>query len=343
MKLEFDKSLLSHNTFGMNVQTKCLVTYDNPADLLYFLENERQEHTEWPILHIGEGSNLLFLNNWLGYILLSNIQTIEVLPKEDNYVYLRVGSGIHHDSLVKHCVENGWYGLENLSLIPGQVGAAAVQNIGAYGVEVGDFIQQVEAIDISTGTTRVLSHEECQYEYRQSVFKKSLTGHYAITYVTYKLSRTFTPNISYGGIMKAIELNGLSCKNITAEQLRDIIISIRKEKLPDPKEQGNAGSFFMNPVVSREVYSSLLTTYSSVPSYEVDDNFVKLPAGWLIEQTGWKGKSIGNVAVHDKQALVLVNKGGAKPDEILNLSNAITKDVQEKFNIRLTPEVNFIS
>ena len=342
MMQEYNHSLLTYNTFGIDVNANCIVEYDSVADLLYFLEEERTKHPEWPLLHIGAGSNLLFLGDWHGYVLRSNITGVEVLEQDEDTVVVRVGAGIEHDAFVNYSIQQGWYGLENLSLIPGQVGAAAVQNIGAYGVEAALYIYKVEAVDMQNGSQRVFMGDECRYAYRYSIFKDELKGRYAITYVAFRLNRHFMPCVAYGGISKALEERGYELSHVTAEQLREVIIDLRQSKLPDPKELGNAGSFFMNPVVTNAVYEKLLKNYPTIPHYTVDNEHVKVPAGWLIEQAGWKGRALGKAAVHDKQALVLVNKGGAQGKDIVALCDAVCKDVQERFGISLMPEVNFI-
>ena len=232
--------------------------------------------------------------------------------------------------------------MENLSLIPGQVGAAAVQNIGAYGVEAQDVIEEVKGIGLNDAEERIWKQKDCGYGYRQSIFKGELWGKYAITRVTFRLKKHFEPKLQYGGLVKAIEQAGLSKDTLTAEQLRQVIIDIRRAKLPDPKEQGNAGSFFKNPVVPKEQAERLLSEYPTMPHYPAEEGKIKLAAGWLIEQAGWKGKSLGPAAVHDRQALVLVNKGGATGHDIQRLCEAVKKDVKERFGIELEPEVNFI-
>lgn len=343
MTTTYNASLKAYNTFGIEAKAACLVEYDTVAELAYFLENERTEHPQWPLLHIGGGSNLLFLSDYDGYILRSRIGGVSALPDGDDGILLRVGAGIEHDALIAHCVEQGWHGLENLSLIPGQTGAAAVQNIGAYGAEAGQLIVSVETIDLETGAQRIFTVDECDYGYRYSIFKGPLRGRYAVTYVTYRLSRTFVPKLDYGGIRRTLAEQGINEQTLTASQLRSVIIGIRNAKLPDPKQEGNAGSFFMNPVVERSIYDRILSQYPSAPSYPVDDTHVKVPAGWLIEQSGWKGRALGPAAVHDKQALVLVNKGGATGNDILRLCEAVRVDVRKQFGIDLHPEVNFIS
>ena len=254
-----------------------------------------------------------------------------------------VGAGVTHDDFVKYAIQKGWYGLENLSLIPGQVGASAVQNIGAYGVEAGDFIKTVHTISLEDGTSRQWNHDELCYSYRHSIFKdQAIRGKYAVCHVVFQLKKRFTPCLNYGGLRATLQQKGISEENLSATLLRDIIIETRQNKLPDPKVMGNAGSFFMNPIVGIDTLQRIQAKNSNVPYYEVDKETVKIPAGWLIEQCGWKGKSIGPAAVHDRQALVLVNKGGATGKDILELCKAVQQSVEETFGIQLHPEVNFI-
>ena len=250
------------------------------------------------------------------------------------------GSGETFDDMVAMSIEAGYYGMENLSLIPGDVGASAVQNIGAYGVEAKDFILCVRAVEIATGKSCVLAADECGYGYRQSRFKTDWKNKFLITHVTYGLSRTFTPHLDYGNIRAELERQGIA--NPTAQQLRQTIINIRNAKLPDPKVTGNAGSFFMNPIVSRQKYEELVAQYPDMPHYKVDDQNEKIPAGWMIDQCGWKGRSLGNAGVHSKQALVLVNLGGATGAEIVALCEAIQQDVRQRFGIDIYPEVNIV-
>ena len=250
------------------------------------------------------------------------------------------GSGEVWDDIVALSIKAGYYGLENLSLIPGDVGASAVQNIGAYGVEAKDFICQVHAVEIATGRRCVFSNEDCRYGYRDSRFKHEWKNRYLITSVEYALQQQFAPRLHYGNISSELERRGIG--NPTAQQVRDVIIDIRNAKLPDPKVMGNAGSFFMNPIVSREKYESLAAQYEQMPHYEIDASHVKIPAGWMIEQCGWKGQSLGRAGVYEKQALVLVNRGGATGDEIVTLCRQIQHDVQAKFGIDIHPEVNII-
>lgn len=335
MKKYENYSLLSHNTFGMNVKAKRYVEYDSEEEL-----RELIPALEGEVLHIGGGSNLLFKGDFEGLVLHSAILGIEVVDETTEDVLVRVGAGEVWDDFVAWAVEHGYGGVENLSLIPGEVGASAVQNIGAYGVEAKDVIALVEAIELSNGQKRVFGTEECGYAYRHSIFKRQLKGKYAVTYVTYRLQKQPQLKLEYGNL--CVVMGGDSQNRAYGlADVRQAIIDIRNAKLPDPKMLGNAGSFFMNPVVSREKFLSIQKDYPQMPFYEVE-NGVKIPAGWMIDQCGWKGKALGRAAVHDKQALVLVNLGGATSDEIITLCNMVCKDVKEKFDIDIHPEVNFI-
>lgn len=336
MKIFRDYSLLPHNTFGMDVKASVFIEYASVEELkevlsLYVKDNQ------W--LHIGKGSNLLFTGDFSGIILHSAIKGYEVIHEDTNEVVVRVGAGEVWDDFVAMTVENEWYGAENLSLIPGEVGASAVQNIGAYGVEAKDLIVGVEAIEVSTGKESIFKNEECGYAYRESVFKSSLKYQYLVTHVSYRLKKTPCYHLDYGNIRLELEKQKV---RLTLANVRQAIISIREAKLPDPKLQGNAGSFFMNPVISRKHFEALLVDYPLMPHYEVDAESIKIPAAWMIDQCGWKGKRLGRAGVHDKQALVLVNLGGAVGTEVIALSEAIQKSVYEKFGINILPEVNFI-
>lgn len=342
LKKEYHCSLLGHNTFGIEAQAACLMTYDDERGLHEALECIGREFEGRPVLHIGGGSNLLFLSDFDGVILHSAIKTWDVVEETSDDVVIRVGAGIVWDDFVAECVKKGYYGVENLSLIPGEVGASAVQNIGAYGAEAKDVIEKVETVCLADGSSRVFDASECGYGYRQSVFKSALRGQYAVTAVWFRLSRHFIPNVAYGGIRHALDETGIALDKVTAEDVRRVVIEIRQSKLPDPKVTGNAGSFFMNPIVEKDVYERLAAAYPGMPHYMLDDGRVKIPAGWLIEQCGWKGRALGRAAVHDKQALVLVNLGGATGEDILRLSDAVRTDVRERFGIEIRPEVNMI-
>lgn len=340
MKDILNYQLQHNNTFGIVAKCKRFIEFETEDEAFQTAEVLRSEQE--PFIILGGGSNLLLTRDFDGVVVRSAIQGLERVESPlgtETDVLVRCGSGEEWDKLVAQFIENGWYGAENLSAIPGDVGASAVQNIGAYGVEVKDLIYKVEAIEIATGKKTSFPNAECQYSYRQSKFKHGWKNKYLITHVTYRLGSTFTPNMRYGNISEALSAQEIT--NPTAQQLRETIIKIRNEKLPDPKIEGNAGSFFMNPIVERSVYERLKGQYGdTMPHYVVDEEHIKIPAGWMIEQCGWKGKTLGRAGVHAKQALVLVNKGGATGEEIVSLCDAIRSDVKEKFGIDIHPEVN---
>lgn len=330
-------SLLNFNTFGLNVNARHFFEFDSENELIEMLQHHLIK--ENPLLVIGQGSNLLFLNDFDGVVLHSAIRGIQVIEETEDAVIIKVGSGVIWDDLVEYCVKQGWSGIENLSLIPGETGAAAIQNIGAYGVEIKDVVQKVNAVRIADGQRCAFELETCRYAYRESVFKKELKGQFIVTSVIIRLSKKPVFNLSYNHLEKEVLKNGA----MNLENIRNTIIQVRESKLPDPKVLGNAGSFFMNPVVKRERYKALQLQYPDMPHYFVSEQEEKIPAGWLIEQCGWKGRTIGNVGVHAKQALVLVNYGGAKGQEIAELAAMIQQSVADMFGINLIPEVNFIS
>ena len=280
----------------------------------------------------------MFVSDYDGTILHSAVKGIEVIDEDELTVSVRVGAGEVWDEFVACAVSRDWYGVENLSYIPGEVGASAVQNIGAYGVEAKDFIQYVETVDLNDGSKRVLTNAQCKYSYRKSVFKSEFKGMYAVTHVVFRLSKIFDPVLEYGNIRSCIPAN----VELTASVLRNTIIEIRKTKLPDPAIQGNAGSFFMNPVVTKAKFETLIKLYPNMPYYQLDSGDVKIPAGWMIEQCGWKGRGFNKAGVHNRQALVLVNLGGASGKDILRLCEAVRVSVNDKFGIELTPEVNIV-
>lgn len=331
-------SLLTHNTFGIAGSCRRFVEFDNVNDVQTFVHTLTEAGR--PLLIIGSGSNLLLTRDFAGTVLHSAIKGREVVKRSNERIWLRCGSGETWDDIVAYAVSNGWHGAENLSLIPGEVGASAVQNIGAYGVEAKDLITKVEAVEIATGNIVEINREECHYAYRQSRFKNEWKNRYVITHVTYSFSLSFCPDLDYGNIRQSLEKQGITTP--TAQQLRQTIIDIRNAKLPDPKVMGNAGSFFMNPIVERDVYEHLAAQYEAMPHYVVDANHVKIPAGWMIEQCGWKGASLGRAGVHNRQALVLVNRGGATGEEIVTLYKRIIEDVRNKFGVEIRPEVNVV-
>lgn len=327
----------------MDVRAKRFIEYESEDELQQLIP---QFDPSEPLLHIGAGSNLLFQGDFSGTILHSAISGIEQVGEDEECVLLRVGAAVVWDDFVAFTVRQGLGGAENLSFIPGEVGASAVQNIGAYGAEVKDIIEQVEAIDLHTGEKRTFTNADCQYAYRQSIFKGQLRGQYAITYVTYRLSRHPQLNLDYGGLrtrfdqLKKARVGLVPWPDVYL--VRQAVTAIRQEKLPDPEQLGNAGSFFMNPIISAAQFQLLQAQYPDMPHYDLPNGNVKVPAGWLIDQCGWRGKSMGRAAVHQNQALVLVNLGGATPQDILNLSQSVCQSVKERFGIDIHPEVNYI-
>ena len=329
------------NTFGIDARCTRLLEFSSVDELRDHWLEIAEARRQGRLLIIGRGSNLLPTGDYDGLVVRSRImgRTLTAPYK------IEVGSGETVDEIIAWSIAQGLYGMENLSLIPGEVGASAVQNIGAYGVEAKDFIVSLHALDLETGEIVEITNEQCEYGYRLSRFKKDWKNRFIITDVTYQLSTTFTPHLDYGNIRKVLEKKGISSNiedgQLTAQLLRDTIIDIRNAKLPDYEVEGNAGSFFMNPIVSKEKLDELLAKYPNMPYYPTE-NAVKLPAGWLIDQCGWKGKTLGRAGVHDKQALVLVNKGGATGEEVVALCRQVQKDVLDRFGVEIHPEVNIV-
>lgn len=340
------------NTFGIDARCTRLLEFSSVDELRNHWQEIAEARRQGKLLIIGRGSNLLPTGDYDGLVVRSRIMGRNCI--ENDRVVICSGETV--DDIIAWSLSQGLYGMENLSLIPGEVGASAVQNIGAYGVEAKDFITSLHALDIETGEIVEITNAECEYGYRQSRFKKDWKNRFIITDVTYQLSTTFTPHLDYGNIRKVLEEKGISCDikdgQLTAQLLRDTIIDIRNAKLPDYEVEGNAGSFFMNPIVSKEKFEELLAKYPNMPYYPVSssasslgragEGTVKLPAGWLIDQCGWKGKTLGRAGVHDKQALVLVNKGGATGEEVVALCRQVQKDVLERFGVEIHPEVNIV-
>lgn len=342
MKDILNCSLLAHNTFGIDARCSRFLEYASVEEAQQVALLLRDEGL--PYIIVGEGSNLLLTKDYDGIVAHSAIlgsKEVSVDGANADEVYVSYGSGVTWDDVVAESVSNGWHGAENLSLIPGEVGASAIQNIGAYGAEAKDLIYKVEAVEIDTGKVVEFGVDECAYSYRQSRFKHEWKNKYLITHVTYRFSRHYSPDLDYGNIRQALAAKGVEGMP-SPELLRQTIIEIRQAKLPDPKVMGNAGSFFMNPIVGRDVYERLAAQYEAMPHYVVDADHIKIPAGWMIEQCGWKGKSLGRAGVHDRQALVLVNRGGATGNEVVALYEQIIKDVKKKFGIEIHPEVNVI-
>ena len=324
-------SLLQHNTFGMEARCSRFLQYESVEEACQVAAILRTAGL--PFVIIGAGSNLLLTRDYEGIVVRSGMKGIA----NDNGS-VTVASGECFDDFVAWSLSHGLYGLENLSLIPGDVGASAVQNIGAYGVEVASIIHEVETIEVATGQPRVFQVQECEYGYRDSIFKNRLKGEYIVTAVVFRLSLIPKVNLDYGPLQAFKSQEGVP----TAKAIRDAVIDIRRSKLPEPSVLGSAGSFFKNPVIPVEAYQEIAATYADVPHYVVDDRHIKIPAAWLIEQCGWKGKQHGEAAVYEKQPLILVNMGNATPDDIIELAALIEQSVKEKFKIQLHPEVNYI-
>lgn len=338
MTIKNDYSLKAHNTFGLTASCRQFVEYASDDEAL---EAARMLHAaDLPFLIIGEGSNLLLTKDFPGIVVRSSIKGRSIKPQDDGTSLLECGSGEQWEETVRWTVSQGYSAFVNLSLIPGDVGASAVQNIGAYGVEVAQYIDHIRAVDLATCQMTVINASECHYAYRDSRFKHEWKNRFLICQVCYRLPMDEPLRIDYGNIGE--ELRRRQITTPTAELLRQIIIDIRRHKLPDPSEFGNAGSFFMNPIVRREHFERLVSDYPEMPYYEVDSDKVKIPAAWLIDQCGWKGRSMGRAAVHQRQPLVLVNLGGATGDEVVALCRAIQDDVNRKFGIELHPEVNIV-
>ena len=335
MNIEENISLKNYNTFGIEVTAKRFICIDSVYQLQELLKVEKD------IFLISGGSNMLLTKDIEKLVVHIDIKGVSIDQENENEVFLTVNAGENWHEFVLWCVDNNYGGLENLSLIPGNVGTCPIQNIGAYGVEVKNTITKVEALHIETGKLVQFSNEECKFGYRNSIFKNEVKGKYIITSVSFKLTKQ---NHNFNTYYGAIETE-LTSKNIAKPNLKNIsdaVIAIRKSKLPDPKEIGNSGSFFKNPVITKAHFLTLQKTYPEIPSYIVSENQVKVPAGWLIEKAGFKGKRFGDFGVHKKQALVLVNYNNATGKDIYNLAETIQKEIKSKFNINLEIEVNVI-
>lgn len=328
-------SLKPYNTFGIDVQANQFVEVSDQTELKEILELNKE-----PLLILGGGSNILLTKNYDGLVLKNNFKGIEIIKETKEDVILKVGGGEVWHEFVLYCVNNNFAGIENLSLIPGNIGASPMQNIGAYGVEVKDVITEVEAISLKDFSVRNFTNHECEFGYRTSIFKTTEKGNYFISSVTFRLKKRPTINTSYGAINSELESRGI--KKPTIKDVSEAVIAIRQSKLPDPAKIGNSGSFFKNPLITKDHLQKIQLEFEDVPNYLQEDGDYKIAAGWLIEQCGWKGKKISSYGVHSKQALVLVNYGGASGKEIFDLSSEIIKSVENKFNISLEREVNII-
>ena len=336
MKITPDFPLRNMNSFHLPVKTRLFIEYENESELKKILRDEFF-HKSYS-LHIGSGSNLLFLNDFDGTILHSAIKGIVPVEETDDSVLIHVGAAEIWDDVVVYAVNNGWGGIENLSLIPGETGAAAVQNIGAYGAEIKDVIETVETFNRQTVEKRIFTKEECMYDYRTSLFKETLQDVYIITGVTIRLQKRPIINLKYVDLRETIGTH----ESLTIGKVRETVIALRKRKIPDPEELGNAGSFFKNPVVTHEKREQLIKEYPTIPLFPAKDGKVKLSAGWLIEQCGLKGKRFGTVGVYEHHALVIVNYGGATGNDITSLAEHIRDTVNRRFGVLLAPEVRYI-
>lgn len=334
MKIQHNVSLKTYNTFGIEALATLFSRFSSVEELTSLLSQKKEK----ALFVLGGGSNILLTKNIDALVLRNEIKGIELVSQEKEELILKVGAGeVWHD-FVLFCVNQGYAGVENLSLIPGSVGAGPMQNIGAYGVEIKNVIEKVEALHIETMKLHTFSNADCEFAYRESIFKRTLKGQYIITCVYFKLSTNTNVNTSYGAIES--ELNAWGIAKAGIKDVSNAVIAIRQSKLPDPKQIGNAGSFFKNPVIPKILFEHIKEQHPAVPSFPAEEGFVKVPAGWLIEQAGWKGKTFGNYGVHKNQALVLVNYGGASGKEIWDLSSQIVADIYRKFGVELEREVN---
>ncbi len=333
-------SLKPFNTFGIEANARYWVQINQEEDLHTLLQ--LTDFMERPRLVLGGGSNLLLNTDFDGVVIHIAIPGIELVRDDEQHLYVRAGAGVVWHDLVMYCVQNNYAGMENLALIPGTVGAAPMQNIGAYGVEIEQIFESLTAIHLTTGERRIFTHADCQFGYRESVFKRALNGQYIITDVTFRLNKTPTFHTRYGAIQETLAEMGVTDETLSIRAISQAVIKIRQSKLPDPTQIGNAGSFFKNPEISNAQFAQLKASYPDMPGYPIGEPATKVPAGWLIEQCGWKGYRQGDAGVHAKQALVLVNYGRATGAEIMAIARQVQESVQEKFGITLMQEVNVV-
>jgi len=337
MRQEENFSLKEYNTFGINAKAKTFVEVTNESELIEVLKQVYASE----LFVLGGGSNCLFTKNIEATVLHLNLKGITVVNETEEEVFLKVQAGENWHEFVLYCIKNNYGGIENLSLIPGNVGTSPIQNIGAYGVELKDSFVECEALHVQTTEKKIFDKEECQFGYRNSIFKNEAKGQYIITNVTFKLSKkNHKLNTGYGAILNELDKEGIN--HPTIKDVSNAVISIRTQKLPNPKEIGNSGSFFKNPVISSGKFEELQQKFPEIPFYKISEEEVKVPAGWLIDQAGYKGFRKGDAGVHKNQALVLVNYGNATGQEILNLAKEIQQEIKMKFRIDLEMEVNII-
>jgi UDP-N-acetylmuramate dehydrogenase len=331
-------SLKNFNTFGIDARCDFFAKIFSVDDLKKIIADERFRLL--PKMMLGGGSNILFTQDFHGLLIKNSISGMDVVKENEEHVWLKAGGGEVWHNVVLFAINNNWGGIENLSLIPGLTGAAPMQNIGAYGVELESVFDSLEAIDMQTGATKIFEKADCGFGYRESVFKKEAKGKYCIVSVTLRLNKKPVLNTSYGAIQDTLKSMNITQPDI--KSVSDAVIAIRTSKLPDPKVLGNAGSFFKNPEIPKEQFESLKEKFPSIPNFPAANNLIKIPAAWLIEQCGWKGRRAGNTGSHAQQALVLVNYGNATGDEIKQLAEHIQQSVREKFGIELMAEVNMV-
>lgn len=336
LNIQENISLKPFNTFGIDVNAKYFTAFKSTGELVEVLNQKPKTSNKKLVL--GGGSNILLTTDFDGLVMKNEVEGIELLKEDDAHVYLKVGAGVNWHSFVRYCVQNNYAGVENLSLIPGNVGASPMQNIGAYGVEIKDVFHELEAMHVEERTMRIFSGDECSFGYRESVFKNKYKDQFIILNVTYRLNKKPHFNTSYGAITQ--ELEKMSVKELSIGAISQAVINIRSSKLPDPKEIGNAGSFFKNPVISNKQFEDLKNDFPTIVAFPAGEGYTKLAAGWLIEQCGWKGYRNGDAGCYPKQALVLVNYGNAKGHEVLELSEKIIQSVIDRFDVRLEREVN---
>ncbi len=336
MQVQENISLKPYNTFGIDAKAKLFSSFRNISELKELID-QFPGHEK---LILGGGSNILFTKDVDGIVLKNEVKGIEKVKEDDDYVYVKAGAGENWHQFVLHCIDNNFAGIENLSLIPGNVGASPMQNIGAYGVEVKEVFHELKAFHLGEKTNYTFSLKDCEFGYRESVFKRRFKNKFVIMNVTYRLNKKPVFNTSYGAVEQ--ELEKMNVKELSIRAVSQAVINIRSSKLPDPLQIGNAGSFFKNPSIPRLKFELLKSDFPAIVGYENPDDTIKLAAGWLIEQCGWKGYRKGDAGVHARQALVLVNYGHAKGDEVYSLSESIVNSVREKFDVLLEREVNIL-
>ncbi|MDN3671144.1 UDP-N-acetylmuramate dehydrogenase [Echinicola jeungdonensis] len=339
MNIQENISLKAYNTFGIDKKARFFTRVHSNEEVIKALKTAKDKYV--PAYILGGGSNILLTKDLFALVVKIDIKGVQVLKEDGENIWVKVGAGeIWHDFVLK-AIAHKWAGIENLSLIPGTVGASPMQNIGAYGVEIKEVFEELEAVNRETLSVEKFNHSQCQFGYRESIFKNKAKDKYVITHVTFKLSKKPHFNISYGSISNTLKKMGYNQHDLTIEAISKAVIHIRQEKLPDPQEIGNAGSFFKNPTIPEKHFQTLKEEYPDIPGFPLEKG-VKIPAAWLIDKAGWKGKTFGEIGVHKNQPLVLVNYGKGEGEAIKALSEKIQKDIQAKFGISLQPEVNFV-